>query len=235
MTTTTPRGFWVATIVVVSCLFLLAPIKQANAAASVTGGGSEGVTNDWFDVNMSATIDDVTPTYYSPSNFLGGDSGELEATHSVFRDETELAVDYFNFHTVVPVALTGYSLYAFEDDADNGTEFWRSLSNLTLYVSADAGFTNLAVLSSAAVDVPYALQYGTNWITIQDSFAAVTGQYYRVEIMRSFYAAGTGPRIVELDAIADPVVAIPEPEVGLMVFFSVLALVFHQRRRRCDS
>jgi hypothetical protein len=235
MKTITPGGLWVATIVAVGCLFLLAPVKQAAAAPSVTGGGNEGVTNDWFDVNMGATIDDVTPTYYSPSNFLGGDSGELEATHSVFLDDTALAVDYFNFHTAVPVALTGYSLYAFEDDADGGSEFWRSFSNLTLYVSADAGFTNLFVISSAAVAVPYALQYGTNWITIQDSFAAVTGQYYRVEIMRSFYEAGTGPRIVELDAVAAPVVAIPEPEVGLMVFVSALALLLHRRRYRCDS
>jgi hypothetical protein len=202
----------------------------ASAAPVVTGGGQGGVTTDLFDISQGATIVSNSAMLGCcggsfPQNALGG-SGGVEGPNTLFSDGPPAGtVEFINFQLPQPIVLTNYTA-TLADDSDNPANIGdpnRGSTAFRLYTSPDAAFTSLQLVSEAALTPGYINAYGTNAILINDTLTNVTGQFFRLEMVR---ATQGGPRIRELDGFGTPV---PEPAAAAFLLLAPLGLLARRR------
>jgi hypothetical protein len=216
-----------------SILVLLLCGGVASAAPVVTGGGQGGVTTDLFDISQGATIVSSSAMLGCcggsfPQNALGG-SGGVEGPHTLFADGPPAGtVEFINFQLPQPILLTNYTA-TLADDSDNPANIGdpnRGSTAFRLYTSPNAAFTSLQLVSEAALTPGYINAYGTNAILINDTLTNVTGQFFRLEMVR---ATAGGPRIRELDGFGTPV---PEPAAVAFLLLAPLGLLSRRLVKR---
>lgn len=202
----------------------------ASAAPVVTGGGQGGVTTDLFDISQGATIVSNSAMLGCcggsfPQNALGG-SGGVEGPNTLFSDGPPPGtVEFINFQLPQPILLTNYTA-TLADDSDNPANIGdpnRSATAFRLYTSPDASFTSLQLVSETALTPGYITTYGTNAILINDTLTNVTGQFFRLEMVRT--NAG-GPRIRELDGFGT---VVPEPAGIALLLLAPVGLLARRR------
>jgi len=180
-------------------LSVVASATASRAATISTTNGDEGVTTDAFDVHQGTLILNDSGVTFPADDALGGVSADPERTHCVFSDNPPPAgFDFIDFKTPRPVTVVGYKLLLEEDSplGDRSTKY----AGLFAY---DPTFTTLTQLSAVAISTPFAKFYGTDGIRVTDTFAPVTAQRWRLEVIRSPGPHLTyGSRVVELDAIS---------------------------------
>jgi hypothetical protein len=217
---------------------LIAGLALQASAATITATSGAAVNNadpDTSDAFENATIDSASPpvagSFYTSDMF--GTNLSAEQGHAIFADnnqpvdtttKTQTNVTFVNFHTTAPVSIGGYNLYL-SDDTGSGH---RGVTYFRLYASNDGGSTYTVLLSKvqinpildgptrpteADVNSEYINLYGSNAITVSDSFSTATDyQYFRGEFMVNPWVSPNGPRVIELDAVS-----VPEPaSIGLL-------------------
>jgi hypothetical protein len=216
--------------------WILAVVLNGGVASGtpiVTGGGQGGVTTDLFDISQGATIVSNSAMLGCcggslPQNALGG-SGGVEGPNTLFSDGPPAGtVEFINFQLPQPIRLTNYTA-TLADDSDNPANIGdpnRGSTAFRLYTSPDANFTSLQLVSEAALTPGYINTYGTNAILINDTLTNVTGQFFRLEMVR---ATAGGPRIRELDGFGTPV---PEPAGAALLLLAPLGFMARRRSIR---
>lgn len=202
---------------VATATLLLLP-GAAHPAPTITSGSGDGVTNDVFDVSQLTVVLGSSPMLACcggsfPENTFGG-SGGVEAPHTLFSDGLPVgSMDFINFQTATPVALTGYAAILADDSDDPGNPGNpnRGSISFSLFRSPDNSFSALTLISTTPLPPSYAANFGSNAIQITDTFTPVTAQFFRLEVTRT---TGGGPRIRELDGIGSPV---PEPASAILL------------------
>lgn len=203
---------------------------SALAAPIVTAGGGDGVTDDIFDVRQLTTVLGNSPLLAccggAPAENTFGGAGGVEEVHTLFSDGPAAgSIEFINFRTANPIALTGYNAIL-ADDSDNPANLGdpnRGSSSFSLFSSPDNTFTSPTLISTTSLPSSYLLNYGTNAISITDTFAPVTAQFFRLEVTRT--TAG-GPRIRELDGVGR---IVPEPGSAGLLALGVLAVLARRR------
>lgn len=227
-------------------------VSAASAAPmiSATSGAAVGNANpDPNDAFNGATVDSSYAVVVSAvaDNMFGASTGG-EPGHTIFDNntgavdttaKTQTNVTFVNFHTAAPVTIGGYNLYLQGDGNDNYAGH-REATFVRLYASNDGGTTYGVALSAVQINPEldygqhfpdpsasnYASLYGSNAITVSDTFTAPAAyQYYRVELMTDPWASPNGIRVVELDAAP-----VPEPASMGLVGLGLMGLL-HRRRR----
>ena len=214
-------------------VFLLMFGARTLAAPIVSSGGGDGVTDDIFDTSQLGSVLGSSLMLAccggsQPQNSLGGNFG-VEPPHTLFADGPPAgSIDFINFQTAEPIALTGYNAILADDSDDPGFPGNpnRGSTSFSLFSSPDSSFTTLTLISTTALPSSYSSNYGTNAILISDTFAPVEAQFFRVEITRT--TAG-GPRIREIDGVG---VVVPEPASAVLLGCGLLAVLGHRRRTR---
>ena len=214
-----------------SVVILLFGPGVASAVPVVTPGGQQGVTTDLFDVAQGGSVLGNSAMLACcggslPENAIGG-SGGVEATNTLFSDGPAAGtVEFINFRTASPIQLTNYTATLADDSDDPGNPGNpnRGSTAFRLYTSPDANFASLTLVSEAALPPSYSTNYGTNAILINDTLTNVTGQFFRMELVR---ANAGGPRIRELDGFGT---VVPEP-TALALLLAPLGLLARRRYR----
>ena len=213
--------------------FLLFLAAISNAAPIVSSGGGDGVMDDIFDISQStlvlgsSTLLQCCGGSFAENSF--GGFGGVEPPHTLFSDGPAVgSIDFINLRTANPIALTGYNAVLADDSDDpaNPGNPNRGSSSFSLFVSPDDTFTSLTLISNTTLPSSYSTNFGTNAILIADTFAPVTGQFFRVEITRT--TAG-GPRIREVDGVGT---VVPEPNLFALLSMGVAGLSGRFRKRR---
>jgi len=203
-------------------------MSSAGALLSVIGVYGQSYDDLW-DISQGTQIlahSTLTIPQFDARDVFGGFFGTYAPEFGAigFSDNKPPGtVDFIEWRTILPVALSGFILYANGDGGDSGYREFESFA-LKTRSSENSGFD--ITLFTITPSHPY------NFAVFSGSFLeTIIAQDFRAEFVNSgdVIPSHRGPRVVELDAIAAPV---PESPVSTLVFvMSALAASTHVIRR----
>jgi hypothetical protein len=185
---------------------------------------ASAVTTDLWDVNQGATLLSSSGASLGDlRNMFGGMFSSPEPGTAFFRDDQAAGFTHFvEWQSAGTILLTGYNLVAQDDSCCSVGD--RGFTQFRLY-AFDEGTMSFDLVDTFT---PASNPYPGNTVDVTRGFAGVVAQRFRGEFDQFAPNQFPGPRIIELDAIAQAV-SVPGPAAaGLLAAAAAIGVV---RRR----
>lgn len=192
------------------------------ALAAMPSPAAAQVSNDLWDVSQGATVTAHSGVFFGDiRGMFGHTSIGPEPQNTLFSDGQPPGFTHFvEWQSASPIILSGYHLMAADDSSATAGD--RGFTAFRLFAFDGSGFGLIDTFN------PTSNPYPGNVVDITRPVGPLTAQRFRAEFDQfGPQFNGSGPRILELDAVA--VAVVPEP--GSILLAAVLGTLALRRRR----
>jgi hypothetical protein len=171
-----------------------------------------GSRDDLWDVSRGTVVTANSPVAnyfdgrpYHPENIFGANvpGFPLEPGDCIFQDgQTNGTVSFVEWHTVAPVTVKSFKLYAAGDGPIYNNQ--REFASFVLKAKSPGSGIYDQVLFTYTASHPYQFFNFDELLLLQANISAVTAQDFRAEFVNRSVNFFSGPRILELDGFGDP-------------------------------